>query len=212
MTGPVLRSQTWLAGDDEVALEHRVALASAGLRVSKSGRQPVIGIANSASDLNPCNLPLRDLAVEVRAGIEEAGGIGAEFGTISLGEDLMKPSAMLYRNLLAIEIEEMVRANPLDGLVVLANCDKSVPGALMGAISANVPVVLVTGGARPVAQFRGQPAAPGLRCGACGTSAGPGGSTTLRGMSSSAASAAAAVPATRWAPRRPWQSCARCLA
>lgn len=161
MTGPVLRSQTWLAGDDEVALEHRVALASAGLRVSKSGRQPVIGIANSASDLNPCNLPLRDLAVEVRAGIEEAGGIGAEFGTISLGEDLMKPSAMLYRNLLAIEIEEMVRANPLDGLVVLANCDKSVPGALMGAISANVPVVLVTGGARPVAQFRGQPAGTG---------------------------------------------------
>jgi len=161
VTGPVLRSQTWLAGDDEVALEHRVALASAGLRVSKSGRQPVIGIANSASDLNPCNLPLRDLAVEVRAGIEEAGGIGAEFGTISLGEDLMKPSAMLYRNLLAIEIEEMVRANPLDGLVVLANCDKSVPGALMGAISANVPVVLVTGGARPVAQFRGQPAGTG---------------------------------------------------
>ncbi len=73
----------------------------------------------------------------------------------------MKPSAMLYRNLLAIEIEEMVRANPLDGLVVLANCDKSVPGALMGAISANVPVVLVTGGARPVAQFRGQPAGTG---------------------------------------------------
>ncbi len=161
MTGPALRSQAWLAGDDEVAVEHRVALASAGLRVSKSGGQPVIGIANSASDLNPCNLPLRDLAVEVRAGIEEAGGIGAEFGTISLGEDLMKPSAMLYRNLLAIEIEEMVRANPLDGLVVLANCDKSVPGALMGAISANVPVVLVTGGARPVARFRGQPAGTG---------------------------------------------------
>jgi dihydroxy-acid dehydratase len=161
VTGVTLRSQAWLAGDDEVALEHRVALASAGLTVSKSGGVPVIGIANSASDLNPCNLPLRELAVEVKAGIEEAGGIGAEFGTISLGEDLMKPTAMLYRNLLAIEIEEMVRANPLDGLVVLANCDKSVPGALMGAISANVPVVLVTGGARPVARFRGQPAGTG---------------------------------------------------
>jgi dihydroxy-acid dehydratase len=158
---PRLRSQAWLDGDDEVAVEHRVALASAGLKVSKSGGQPVIGIANSASDLNPCNLPLRELAAAVKAGIEEAGGIGAEFGTISLGEDLMKPSAMLYRNLLAIEIEEMVRANPLDGLVVLANCDKSVPGALMGAISANVPVVLVTGGARPVAQFRGQPVGTG---------------------------------------------------
>ncbi|HTZ91789.1 MAG TPA: dihydroxy-acid dehydratase [Streptosporangiaceae bacterium] len=161
MTGAALRSQAWLAGDDEVALEHRVALASAGLPVSQSADRPVIGIANSASDLNPCNLPLRDLAVEVKAGIEEAGGIGAEFGTISLGEDLMKPSAMLYRNLLAIEIEEMVRANPLDGLVVLANCDKSVPGALMGAISANIPTVLVTGGSRPVAQFRGQPVGTG---------------------------------------------------
>ena len=161
MTGLRLRSQAWLAGDDEVALEHRVALASAGLAISQSADRPVIGIANSASDLNPCNLPLRDLAVEVKAGIEEAGGVGAEFGTISLGEDLMKPSAMLYRNLLAIEIEEMVRANPLDGLVVLANCDKSVPGALMGAISANIPTVLVTGGSRPVAQFRGRPVGTG---------------------------------------------------
>jgi len=159
--GPELRSAAWIAGDDEVALEHRVALASAGLAVSRAADRPVIGIANSASELNPCNLPLRDLAVEVRRGIEDAGGIGAEFGTISLGEDLMKPSAMLYRNLLAIEIEEMVRANPLDGLVVLANCDKSVPGALMGAISANIPTVLVTGGSRPVATFRGQPVGTG---------------------------------------------------
>jgi dihydroxy-acid dehydratase len=161
VSGPRLRSQTWLAGDDEVALEHRVALRSAGLAISSSADRPVIGIANSVSDLNPCNLPLRDLAVEVKTGIEEAGGIGAEFGTISLGEDLMKPSAMLYRNLLAIEIEEMVRANPLDGLVVLANCDKSVPGALMGAISANIPTVLVTGGSRPVVQFRGAPVGTG---------------------------------------------------
>jgi dihydroxy-acid dehydratase len=157
-----LRSQAWVAGDDEVALEHRVALASAGLPISRTGTdRPLIGIANSVSDLNPCNLPLRELAAEVKAGIDEAGGIGAEFGTISLGEDLMKPSAMLYRNLLAIEVEEMVRANPLDGLVVLANCDKSVPGALMGAISANVPTVLVTGGSRPVAHFRGQPVGTG---------------------------------------------------
>jgi dihydroxy-acid dehydratase len=161
VSGLRLRSQAWLAGDDEVAVEHRVALASAGLAVSKAADRPVIGIANSASELNPCNLPLRELAIEVKAGIEEAGGIGAEFGTISLGEDLMKPSAMLYRNLLAIEIEEMVRANPLDGLVLLANCDKSVPGALMGAITADVPTVLVTGGSRPVARFRGRPVGTG---------------------------------------------------
>ena len=149
-----LRSRAWLAGDDEVAVLHRVALASAGVPASPG--RPVIGIANSASELNPCNLPLRELVGPVRDGIEAAGGTGAEFPVISLGEDLMKPSAMLYRNLLAIEIEEMVRANPLDGLVILANCDKSVPGALMGAISANIPTVLVTGGARSVVSFRGE--------------------------------------------------------
>jgi dihydroxy-acid dehydratase len=152
-----LRSQRWLAGDDEVALASRVALASAGVTEPPGGAaRPVIGIANSASQLNPCNLPLRPLAAAVADGVRAAGGAPAEFPVISLGEDLMKPSAMLYRNLLAIEIEEMVRANPLDGLVLLANCDKSVPGALMGAISANIPTVLVTGGARPRAMFRGR--------------------------------------------------------
>jgi dihydroxy-acid dehydratase len=156
-----LRSRDWLAGPDEVAMLHRVALAAAGVPVSAAADRPVIGIANSASDLNPCNLPLRDLVAPVKAGIEEAGGVGVEFPTISLGEDLMKPSAMLYRNLLAIEIEEMVRSNPLDGLVILANCDKSVPGALMGAISANIPTVLVTGGSRPVSRFRGKPIGTG---------------------------------------------------
>src|SRR6266566_4956574 len=133
-----LRSDGWLSGDDEVAMAHRVALRSSGLTVGRGGR-PVVGIANSWSDLNPCNLPLRALAGAVRDGIEDAGGIPAEFGTISLGEDLMKPTAMLYRNLLAIEIEEMIRSYPLDGIVILANCDKSVPGAIMGAASAGVP-------------------------------------------------------------------------
>jgi dihydroxy-acid dehydratase len=156
-----LRSSAWLAGDDEVALANRVALASAGVPVTARADRPVIGIANSASQLNPCNLPLRDLVEPVRAGIEAAGGVAAEFPVISLGEDLMKPTAMLYRNLLAIEIEETIRANPLDGIVLLANCDKSVPGALMGAISANVPTVLVTGGSRPVPTFRGAPVGSG---------------------------------------------------
>src|SRR5579863_7588930 len=125
------RSQKWLRGDDEVALANRVALTSAGVPAVQG--RPVIGIANSASQLNACNLPLRRLATAVAEGVRAAGGAPAEFPTISLGEDLMKPSAMLYRNLLAIEVEEMVRANPLDGLVLLANCDKSVTGALMGA-------------------------------------------------------------------------------
>src|SRR5258708_31425006 len=139
---------------------HRVALASAGVPVGRTDR-PVVGIANSASELNPCNLPLRDLVSPVREGIEAAGGVGAEFPTISLGEDLMKPSAMLYRNLLAIEIEEMIRANPLDGLVILANCDKSVPGALMGAISANIPTILLTGAPRSLTSSRAAPTGTG---------------------------------------------------
>ena len=152
--GKALRSDAWLTGDDEAAMQHRVALRTSGLTVGRGGR-PVIGIANSTSDLNPCNLPLRALAGAVRQGIEDAGGIPAEFGTISLGEDLMKPAAMLYRNLLAIEIEEMIRSYPLDGIVILANCDKTVPGAIMGAASADIPTVVVTGGARPAAVFRG---------------------------------------------------------
>ena len=151
-----LRSDAWFTGDDEVAMAHRVAFASAGLAVGRAGGKPVIGIANSASELNPCNLPLAALAAAVREGVLAAGGVPAGFGTISLGEDLMKPTAMLYRNLLAIEIEEMIRANPLDGIVILANCDKTVPGAIMGAASADIPTVVVTGGARPAAVFRGE--------------------------------------------------------
>jgi dihydroxy-acid dehydratase len=153
---PALRSDAWLRGDDEVALAHRVAFAAAGLDTSADGGCPVIGIANSASELNPCNLPLRDLAGAVRRGIRAAGGIPAEFGSIPLGEDLMKPSAMLYRNLLAIEIEEIIRSYPLDGIVLLAGCDKTVPGAIMGAVSADLPMVLVTSGPREPATFRGR--------------------------------------------------------
>ncbi len=151
----MLRSDRWVVGSDEVALEHRVALRSAGVAVGPDGGRPVIGIANSASELNPCNLPLRELAGAAREGVVEAGGLPVEFPVVSLGEDLMKPTAMLYRNLLAIEIEEMLRSYPLDGVVLLANCDKTVPGALMGAASTRLPALLVTGGARPPCVFRG---------------------------------------------------------
>ncbi|HTX01846.1 MAG TPA: dihydroxy-acid dehydratase [Acidimicrobiales bacterium] len=152
----MLRSDRWIVGDDEVALEHRIALRSAGAQVDASGGRPVIGIADTSSDLNPCNLPLRELISPLRAGIEEAGGVPAVFPVMSLGEDLMKPTAMLYRSLVAMEIEETLRANPLDGVVLLANCDKSVPAALMGAASAGLPALLVTGGARPPCSFRGR--------------------------------------------------------
>ena len=151
-----LRSDRWIKGDDEVALDSRVALRMGGADVEASGGRPVIGIANSASDLNPCNLPLADMLGPLRNGIASVGGIAVEFPVMSLGEDIMKPSSMLYRNLLAMELEESVRSQPLDAVIVLAACDKSVPGALMGAFSTNVPTLLLVSGPRPVATFEGR--------------------------------------------------------
>jgi len=151
-----MRSSEWFAGDDEVAVAHRVALRSSGLEISANDTRPIIGIADSSSDLNPCNLPLRELADDVAAGVVAAGGIPVKFSVMSMGEDLMKPSAMLYRNLLSMEVEEYLRSYPIDGVVLLANCDKSVPGALMGAVSSDLPTLVFTAGARPIAKFKGR--------------------------------------------------------
>lgn len=150
------RSSEWFAGNDEVALSHRVVMASVGHQIDSKNSKPIIGIADSSSDLNPCNLPLRNFLSEVKRGIEEAGGIPVVFPVMSLGEDLMKPSAMLYRNLLSMEVEEYLRSYPIDGVVLLANCDKSVPGALMGALSADLPTLMFTAGARPAAMYKGK--------------------------------------------------------
>ena len=131
-------------------------MASVGFELEPNNQRPIIGIADSSSDLNPCNLPLRHYIEDIKAGIVEAGGIPMVFPVMSLGEDLMKPSAMLYRNLLSMEVEEYLRSYPLDGVVLLANCDKSVPGALMGAASSNLPTVMFTAGARPAAMYKGK--------------------------------------------------------
>jgi dihydroxy-acid dehydratase len=151
-----LRSSEWFAGNDEVALSHRVVLASVGFQLEPDNERPIIGIADSSSDLNPCNLPLRDYIDDIKAGIIKAGGIPMVFPVMSMGEDLMKPSAMLYRNLLSMEVEEYLRSYPLDGVVLLANCDKSVPGALMGAASSNLPTIMFTAGARPAPVYKGK--------------------------------------------------------
>ena len=150
-----LRSSAWFNGESDVALDARVALAMGG-NVRASSDAPVIGLANSSSDLNPCNQPLRDLVPALREGIEAAGGVAVEFPVMSLGEDIMKPAAMLYRNLVAMEVEESLRSQPLDGVIVLAACDKSVPAALMGAFSTNLPTLLVMSGPRPSATFQGR--------------------------------------------------------
>jgi dihydroxyacid dehydratase/phosphogluconate dehydratase len=154
--GSPLRSAAWLSGEDEVALNHRAALRAAGLTratgpaAARLGARPLIGIASTASDLNRCDRGLTSLAEAVRRGVLAAGGLPLEFPVMSLSEDLMKPTAMLYRNLLAIEVEETLRSHPLDGLVALGNCDKSVPAYLMALASADLPALIVTGGFRPV--------------------------------------------------------------
>jgi dihydroxyacid dehydratase/phosphogluconate dehydratase len=153
-----LRSDAWLGGDDEVALNHRAALRAAGLRRAP---RPMIGIACTASDLNRCDRGLTRLATAVRRGVHAAGGLALEFPVMSLSEDLMKPTAMLYRNLLAIEVEETIRSQPLDGIVALGNCDKTVPAYLMALASADIPALIVTGGFRAPAVFDGAPLGSG---------------------------------------------------
>lgn len=155
------RSAGWFAAQGKVGFVHRSKLRGAGFGEELFDGRPVIGIANSWSELNPCNVHLRRLADAVRAGILAAGGAALEFPTMSLGETLMRPTAMLYRNLMAMEVEETLRANPLDGVVLLAGCDKTTPAMVMGATSVDLPTVLVTGGPALTGEFRGQPVGSG---------------------------------------------------
>lgn len=156
MSASRYRSEEWFYGRDELGFQHRSALRSIGVEVEKYRGRPVIGIANSWSELNNCNITLRDVAAAVKRGIAAAGGLALEFPTISLGEEFMKPSAMLYRNLMAMDIEETLRSNPVDAVVLLSNCDKTGPAQLMGAASANLPAIQVNGGPRSVYSWRGE--------------------------------------------------------
>ena len=118
--------------------------------------RPIIGIAQTQSDLNNCNNNFRELAEYVKRGVWQAGGTPLEFPTISLGELFMRPTTMLYRNLMAMDTEEMIRAHPLDGVVLLGNCDKTTPAQMMGAASANIPSIMLTGGPHLSGRFRGE--------------------------------------------------------
>jgi len=151
-----LRSARWFGGRDLAGFIHRSSLHAEGIsRASLAGR-PVVGICNPWSELVTCNLHFRGLAEAVRRGVVLAGGLPLEFPTISLGENLMKPTALLYRNLMAMDVEESIRAYPFDAVVLLAGCDKTVPAELMGAASANLPAIMVTGGPSEPARFRGR--------------------------------------------------------
>lgn len=151
-----LRSHAWLYGPQETGLLHQGALRAVGIDMDRYNGQPIIGIANTWSEFNNCNMSLKTIAEEVKKGVREAGGIPLEFPVISLGEELMKPSAMLYRNLLSIEVEENIRSYPIDGVILLGNCDKTVPGLLMGAASANLPTIQLNAGPKKVGVFNGQ--------------------------------------------------------
>ena len=149
------RSEEWFYGRDELGFQHRAALRTMGIDADRYKGRPVIGIANSWSELNNCNMNLRDVAAAVKRGVLAAGALPLEFPTISLGEEFMKPTAMLYRNLMAMDVEETLRSNPLDGVVLLSNCDKTGPAQLMGAASANLPAIQVNGGPRSASQWKG---------------------------------------------------------
>jgi len=154
------RSAQWYAGDDRDAYIHR-AWMRRGLPEHAFDGRPHIAIADTSSDLTPCNSHLGEVADHVARGIWEAGGVPMRLPVMSLGETLVRPTAMLWRNLAAMSIEEMIRANPIDGVVLLGGCDKTIPALLMGACSVDLPALVVPGGPMLTGTFRGMP----LGCG-----------------------------------------------
>src|SRR5438445_5586599 len=151
-----LRSERWFGGRDISGFIHRASVHAEGISRSALAGRPVVGISNSWSELVNCNLHFRALAEAVKRGVLLAGGLPLEFPTISLGENLMKPTAMLFRNLMAMDVEECIRAYPLDAVVLLGGCDKTVPAQLMGAASADLPAIMITGGPMLKGKWREQ--------------------------------------------------------
>lgn len=150
------RSGEWFARDDLAGMLHRWTLRAQGLTRESFDGRPVVGICSAWSELVHCNVHFRALANCVRRGIHQAGGVALEFETFSLSESLMKPTTMLYRNLMAIEVEEGLRAHPLDAVVLIGGCDKTVPAQLMGAASADIPAIALTGGPSLSARLHGR--------------------------------------------------------
>ena len=159
MTGDgraTLRSRSWWETGDLDLIGHRSQFRMQGFPEEAYVGRPIIGILNSWSEVAGCNAHLRDLAEHVKRGVLRAGGFPVEVPVISLGEPIIKPTAMLYRNLMAMAVEELIRGNPLDGVVLLASCDKTVPASLMGAASVDVPALMVTGGPMLSGRFRNE--------------------------------------------------------
>ncbi len=156
-----LRSAQWYVGDDRNAYIHRAWMRRGLPADAFDGTRPHIAIANTASALVPCNMHLTEVARSVADGVHEAGGIPLEMPVMGLGETLVRPTAMLWRNLAAMQMEEMLRANPVDAVVLLGGCDKTIPSLLMAAASVGIPALVVPGGPMLSGTFRGKP----LGCG-----------------------------------------------
>lgn len=152
----ILRSQEWFGPRDLEGFLHRAGLKSQGWPEEAFSGRPVIGIANTWSEAVHCNAHLRDLAEHVKRGIIRAGGFPLEFPTISLGEFFLSPTSMLCRNLMAMDVEEMISGLPIDGVVLLSSCDKTTPAVMMGAASADIPAIVVTGGPQLKGNWRGE--------------------------------------------------------
>ena len=150
------RSSRWFQSPEYYGFSRRAWLRSEGFASDIFEGRPIVGICNSWSELNNCNAHLREVAAAVKRGVLIAGGIPLEFPTISLGEMFMLPTAMMFRNLMAMDVEESIRANPLDAVVLLCGCDKTTPAQLMGAASADIPAIVVPGGPMLVGEWRGQ--------------------------------------------------------
>src|ERR1700691_3878510 len=150
------RSREWFQAPEYYGFGRRAWLRSEGFPADVFDGKPVVGICNSWSELNNCNAHLRDVATAVKRGVWAAGGVPLEFPTISLGEMFMRPTTMMFRNLMAMDVEECIRANPLDAVVLLCGCDKTTPAQLMGAASADIPAIVVPGGPMLAGEWRGQ--------------------------------------------------------
>jgi L-arabonate dehydrase len=150
------RSREWFEAPDYYGFGRRAWLRSEGFPRDVFDGKPVVGICNSWSELNNCNIHLREVAAAVKRGVWASGGVPLEFPTISLGEMFMRPTTMMYRNLMAMDVEESIRANPLDAVVLLCGCDKTTPAQLMGAASADIPAIVVPGGPMLAGEWRGR--------------------------------------------------------
>ena len=150
------RSSSWFGGKDKDGFIHRSWMKNQGRPDHLFDGRPVIGICNTWSELTPCNTHFRLIAEHVKRGVYEAGGFPLEFPVMSLGETLMRPTAMLFRNLVSMDVEESIRANPIDGVILLAGCDKTTPALLMGAASCDIPALMISGGPMLNGKFQGQ--------------------------------------------------------